>query len=154
MKVVLLKEVQNLGRQGDIKEVKEGYARNFLISQGLADILTKHSLSMLEAQKKKKVRSKKLEVRSKKSLARKIAGKNFVIQAKADDKGTLYAKVDVKAIAGELQKQDYAVDVGEVVLDKVIKKVGEYEVELKLGGEKAKVSINIISKKYDKQEKN
>ncbi|MCK4553359.1 50S ribosomal protein L9 [Candidatus Parcubacteria bacterium] len=157
MKVVLLKEVKNLGRQGDIKEVKQGYARNFLIPQGLADILTKHSLNMLESQKKKQIRSKKVEVTlrrqgsggqgSKKVLAKKINGKKFEIDAKADDKGGLYAKVDAKVIAGELRKQGYDVKVGEVVLDKVIKKVGDYEVGLKLGGEKAKVKLEVRSKK-------
>lgn len=152
MKIVLLKEVPGLGHSGEIKEVKQGYARNFLISQGLADMLTKHSLGVLEAQKKKQNRIKGQEVRSKKSQAKKINGKSFVIQAKTDDKGSLYAKVDAKTIAGELQKQGHAVKVNEVVLDQVIKKVGEYEVGLKLSGEKAKIKINISNKNNEEKE--
>jgi len=147
MKVVLLKEVRGLGHQGDIKEVKQGYARNFLIPHGLADILTKHSLSVIEQQKKKREKSKKVEVRSKKLLAKKINGNSFMILAKADDKGTLYAKVDAKVIAGELQKQGFALGVGEVVLEKGIKKVGEYEVVLKIGDDKAKVKLAVRSEK-------
>lgn len=152
MKVILLKEVQGLGHAGDTKEVKDGYARNFLISQGLADMLTKHSLGVLEAQRKKQNRVKGQEVRSKELQAKKINGKSFVIQVKTDDKGSLYAKVDAKTIAGELQKQGYAIEVDEVVLDQAIKKAGEYEVELKLSGEKAKIKINISNKNNEKKE--
>ena len=60
MKIILLKEVQGLGRQGEIKEVKQGYARNFLIPQGLADVFTKHSLGVLEATKGKAQKKQKL----------------------------------------------------------------------------------------------
>ena len=154
MKVILLKEVQGLGHSGEIKEVKQGYARNFLISQGLADMLTKHSLGVLEAQKKKQNRIKGQEVRSKKLQAKKINGKSFVIQVKADDKGSLYAKVDAKTIAQELQKQGFIVEDKEIELNKAIKKVGEYEVSLDLGKEKAKTKIKVISKKNDKKEEN
>jgi len=153
MKVVLLKEVQGLGHGGEIKEVKGGYAQNFLIPQGLADMLTKHTLGMQEAQKQKKERNKKLKVRSKKLLTKKIMGKSFTMQAKADNKGTLYAKFDAKVIAGELVKQGYNIEVGEVILDKPIKKTGEYKIELKLGEEKAKIKI-IINSKNDTEEKN
>ncbi len=143
MKIVLLKEIQGMGHTGDIKEVKDGYARNFLIPHGLADILTKHSLGVLEARKKKLEKSKNLEVRSKKLLAKKIMGKSFEIKVKADDKGTLYAKLDAKAIAQELVKQGFSTEVSDIILDKVIKKVGEYKVELDLGGEKAKVKLGV-----------
>jgi large subunit ribosomal protein L9 len=152
MKVILLKEVQGLGHGGEIKEVKGGYAQNFLIPQGLADILTKHTLGMLGAQKQKRERNKKLEVRSKELLTKKIMGKSFTMQAKADNKGTLYAKVDAKAIAGELAKQGHNVEVSEIVIDKAIKKIGEYEVGLKLGEGKAKIKI-IINSKNDPKEK-
>ena len=145
MKIVLLKEVQGIGYAGDIKEVKDGYARNFLIPQGLADILTKYNLSVLEAQKRKKERSKKLGVRSKKLLASKIKGKSFEIKVNADEKGSLYAGLDAKAIAAELAKQKFVVEASEVILDKAIKKVGEYEVELRLEGEKVKIKLEVRS---------
>jgi len=145
MKVVLLKEVQGIGHAGDIKEVKDGYARNYLIPAGLADILTKHTLGMLEAQKKKQERSKRQEVGSKKLLAKKIKGQKFTIEVKADEKGTLFAGLDAKAIAEEFKKQKYNVDEKEIILDKAIKKVGEYKVELKLGGEKVIVKLLVSS---------
>jgi len=151
MKVVLLKEVKNLGHAGDIKEVNDGYARNFLIPQGLADMLTKHTLGMLEARKRKQEKMRKLRVRSKKLDAKRVANKTFIIQARADDKGTLYAKLDAKAVADELQKQGFVAEAKEIILDKAIKKVGEYKVRLNLGGERINITINIINQDDKKQ---
>ncbi len=145
MKVILLKVVRGLGKAGEIKEVKVGYARNFLISQGLADPVTRHGLGVLEAQKKKKARIEKLEVKSKKLEAQKINGKNFVIQAKADEKGTLYSGLKAKDIAAELEKQGYRIGPGEIKLEKDIKKAGEYEIELNPGDEKATIKLEVRS---------
>lgn len=148
MKVVLLKEVQDLGHQGDIKEVKDGYARNFLIPNGLADILTKHTLGMLKAQQQKRERVEKIVEKDKTKLASKLNGLKFEIKVKTDDKGTLFAGLDAKAIASELKKQKYDVEIKEITLDKAIKKAGEHEVVLALGEKKIKIIINVISNNY------
>ena len=147
MKVILLKEVKGVGRTGEIKQVSDGYARNFLIPQGLADVVTKHSINVHKQQNAKRERIKKLEVRSKKLEAKKLDGKNYEIKVNADEKGSLYSKLDAKAIARELQKQKYIVEPKEIKLDKAIKKLGEYDVELKLVGEKAKIKIIVNSNK-------
>jgi len=149
MKVVLLKEVQGLGHAGETREVKTGYARNFLIPQGLADMATRHSLNVLEAQKKKIGKDRKLEIRNKKLEAEKINGKNFEIKVKTDEKGTLYSGLKVKDIATELEKQGYKIGVGEINLKKGIKKAGEYDVELNLGGEKAVIKLEVKSKNLE-----
>lgn len=141
MKVILLKEVRGFGHAGDIKEAKDGYARNFLIPQGLASAVSKHSMGMAEAQKKKKEKIKKLEVRSKKAEAKKIDGKSFEIRVKSDEKGTLYAKLDAKGIAGEIKKQGFNIEPSEVNLAEPIKKTGEFEVDLSLGGERARIRL-------------
>lgn len=143
MKIILLKEVKGLGHAGDIREVSEGYARNFLIPRGLADTMTKHGINVLEAQKKKRERVAKERKVNKAKLAKKIAGREFVITAKADDKGTLYAGVDAKVIAGELKKQNLDVEPAEVILKSAIKKTGKYDVELNLAGEGVKISLEV-----------
>lgn len=147
MKIILLKEVKNLGHAGEIKEVKEGYAINFLIAQGFADTVTKHSLNVLAARKAKLAKSKNLEVRSKKGLAKKINGQKYVITVKADDKGSLYAGLDLKAIAAELSKQKVVVEPGDIILKSPIKQIGEHVVELNLAGEKAVIKIEVKSEK-------
>ena len=147
MKIILLKEVRGLGRAGEIKEAAEGYARNFLIPKGLADVLSKHNLNVLEAQKKKRERMVEKAKKDKIKLAKKIAGQKFKIQAKADEKGSLYAKINAKAIAAELSKQGFKVEDSEVKLLEPIKKTGEYEAELNLGGERVKIKLEVISER-------
>ena len=143
MKVVLLKEVRKLGHAGEIREVNNGYARNFLIPGGLADMVTKHSLSVLKAKGNKLVKQKKKEEEKKSKLAKKIDGMSFEIKMKADEKGTLYAKLDPKAIVRELEKKIYNIEPSEIKLNQTIKSLGQHEVELELGGEKASIKLEV-----------
>lgn len=147
MKIILLKEVQGLGHAGEVKEVAEGYARNFLITKGFADFATKHSLNVSKAQKNKRERVKKLEIRSKKLEAKKINGKSFTITAKADEKGSLYAKINGKTIAYELTKQGVKIEENEIKMPESIKKTGEHEIDLELSGESVKIKLEVASEK-------
>ena len=103
MKVIILKEVVKLGHKGEVKDVPDGYARNYLIPNGFVEVLTKHSFGQVKAQAKKKERGKKKDLRSKKGLAKRINNKEFIIFCNADDKGTLYAGLDEKLIIKELK---------------------------------------------------
>ncbi len=143
MKIILLKEVKGLGHAGDIKEVSEGYARNFLLPKGLADMATRHSLGVHEAQKRKRERLKNERSTKKAKLAKKIEGKEFVITAKVDAKGTLYAGADARAVAEELKKRGFDVEPDEVMLKTAIKKTGKHDIELSLAGKKAKISVEV-----------
>ncbi len=145
MRIILLKPVKNLGQAGEIKEVSDGYARNFLIPQGLADMVTKHSLSVMEAQKRKREKLKKQAEAVKVKLARKINGQEFTIKAKADKKGTLYSKLDAKAIARELNEQGVNVEATEIDLSEPIKKIGEYKFNLRLAGKSAVIKLKVES---------
>jgi len=145
MKIILLKSVPKLGQAGEIKEVNDGYARNFLIPKGLADIVTKHGLNVLGAQKKKKDRIKAMEAKSRKALAKKLNGMEFKIDVKADEKGSLYAKLDNKTISKELEKQGYKVSANEINIKKPIKKLGEFEIDLNLE-EEARIKIVLHTK--------
>ena len=146
MKVVLLKTVPGLGQAGEVKEVNEGYARNHLIPKDLADMVTKHSMNVIEAQKKKRERMNVQEKQAKKKLAKKLDRKTISIEAKADDNDTLYAGITAKSLAVELQNQGHKVESGEIKLSGVIKKIGEHKAELKMGGEKAKIKIKVVKK--------
>lgn len=147
MKIILLKKVQGLGHIGEVKEVKVGYAFNFLIPKGMADVVTKHSLSVLAARKKKGEKVRKSEVKNKRQEAKKIKNKNFEIKVPADKKGTLYAKLSTKVIVRELAKQGYKIDQSEILLKEPIKKIGEYEVRLSLADEKVIIKLKVKNKK-------
>jgi large subunit ribosomal protein L9 len=144
MKVILKKEVPRLGLKGEVKEVSDGYARNFLIPHGLAEILSKHSLHMVKAQQNKQVRQKKKQVVRKSKLATKLKGKIITISTKTDETGTLYSGLNQKAIAEELVKQKYDIDPSDIDLKEPIKKIGEYPLSLKLVDSKTGIKLKVI----------
>jgi len=145
MKVVFLKNVAGVGQVGQIKEVKDGYAMNYLIPQGLAHGLTKHNLFILESQKKKRERLVKEDIKGKSKLAKKLNGKIFEIKVKADEKGSLYDKINNEDLVKYLTDQGYQIDKKEIILDNKIKKIGEYQVKLILAGEESQIKLKISS---------
>ncbi len=145
MKIVLLKEVPKLGHKGDIKDVAEGYARNYLIPMGFAELLNKHTLNMLSAQAAKRERVKKQTIQDKSKLVKRISGKTFVITVKTDEKGTLYAGLDKKALSQALKKEGYNIDPEEIKLNRTIKKTGDYKVEVALGSKAVKAEFKITT---------
>lgn len=143
MKVVLLKSISGLGRSGEIKDVKSGYGRNYLIPNGLANILTQENLAIKQIQEKKEERLKISLKNDKIQLAKKINSKLFIIKVKANNNGTIYSKISAKIISDFLQKQGYKINQGEIILNDPIKKVGEYDILLNLGDEKALIKIQV-----------
>lgn len=137
----MLKEVKNLGHKGEVKNVADGYARNFLIPKGLAEVLNRHSMMVAEARKKKKVRVSKEKQEKKTKLAKKMNRKKITVKVKADDNGTMYAGLDKKALSVELGKQGYDIEPSELKMKGVIKKIGKHKVELKLAKEKAIITV-------------
>jgi len=145
MKVLILKSGSKIGLAGEIKEVKEGYARNYLIPSGIVSPVNKHSLSIFESQKNKIKKKNSAYKKEKIGLAKKLNRKKFVIKSKSDEKGTLYAQVDKKIISDELKKQGYIVDINEVILKEKIKKLGKKKVELNIASKKAIITIEVKS---------
>ena len=141
MKVILLKEVKGLGNVGDIKEVAEGYAQNFLIPSKQAEIATKHGMKVNQDMARKKVRQVKRDLSKKQALAGKIDKKSFIIEAKTDEKGTLYAKFSRKKLAEIIKKNGFNVSPKDIKTKEVIKQIGEYKVDLNLVGKSATITI-------------
>lgn len=109
MKVILLKDVKSLGMEGDVVEVSEGYARNFLFPQHLAVEATDETVrAKAEKEKSTKRKVKKAEKEERKAAAA-LDGAEVIITAKADG-GTLYGAIGPKEIASELKKQKHKVD--------------------------------------------
>jgi len=147
MKIVLLKSTAGLGQTGEIKDVKDGYALNYLIPRGLASQATKQGINVIAAQKRRQHRLKQEAVSQKLKLAKKINGQTFIIKVKADDQGTAYAQINSKLIADFLEQSGYNINEGEIILPQPLKKIGEYQLELILAGAKALVNLNIIRDK-------
>ncbi|OHA51909.1 MAG: 50S ribosomal protein L9 [Candidatus Terrybacteria bacterium RIFCSPLOWO2_01_FULL_40_23] len=130
MKVILLKQVNNLGEQWDIKSVADGYARNFLIPKGFAVLATSDAVA--EANKRKEALSKLAEQDLSKvqELASALADYEVIIPAKANESGTLYAGITSKIISEALAVQGFKVPSRQIKLEKTLDAVGEYTVLL------------------------
>jgi large subunit ribosomal protein L9 len=145
MKIILTKEVRALGKAGETKEVSDGYARNFLLAKGLAREATTQAVKELSDRKDRKQKQSIKINKLKRGLAKKINNRDFLIVAKADESGTLYAGLNAAAISEELKMNKFFVEPDEIKLAENIKKIGEYEIELVLAGEKAKIKLLVTN---------
>jgi large subunit ribosomal protein L9 len=145
MKIILLEDVDNLGKTGDIKDVSDGYARNFLLPRKLAEIATPEAINRSKIQAEKRIEKEKEELEKNQKLAQELEGREVIIKAKAED-GKLFGSVGVKEIIKELKNQEIEIDAKAVLLDDPIKEMGEKEVVIQLGhGIEAKISVIIES---------
>ncbi len=142
MKVILLQDVKGQGKKGEVVDVNEGYARNFLIKKGLAEIATASKLNDLTQKKAAADYHKAEEVKATKALAAEIKGKSFIVKIKAGQNGKVFGSVTGANIADALQAAGYDVDKKKVVLPQPIKTLGTYDVELKLmEGVSSKIAV-------------
>ena len=147
MKVLLIKDVKTLGKAGEIKEVADGYGKNFLIGKGLAlqaknEVIAKHN-----AEQKKLALKEEEEIKAAKELAEKINATKLTIRHKVGANGQLIGSVTNKEISEELEKQfSIMVDKKSIVVDNKLKTIGIYEVSCKLGHSvNATLKIDIIA---------
>ena len=132
MKVILIKDVENLGGIGDVKEVADGYARNFLIPKGYAEIATKTAMEKAKKIKIKKEKQAKEDLMNVEGVAEKLEGVSVIIRAKADESGKLYASIKTGEISKELGKKGFEINKNKIVIEGSIKEVGDYEVIINL----------------------
>ena len=144
MQIILLEDVKNLGKKGDLKNVSDGYARNFLFAKKLAEKATKEAIEKLKLtlKKEKEEESAKLE------HSRKVAEtlKNKKIQIKAPGKnGKLFGSISAKDIAQELKKENLDITEKSIILNGHIKKIGEHEARIILApGVESKITLEIL----------
>ena len=141
MKVILTKQVKNVGKAGDVVNVSDGYARNFLLKQNLAVEATSTNLNTNTLQKKAEQKAKDEALEQAKKLAAELKNKTVIIKAVTGKSGQLFGSITNKEIADELVKQGYNIDKKKIVLASPIKALGRTNVIIKLY---ADVSTNII----------
>lgn len=132
MKVILKKDVKKLGSKGDIVNVSDGYARNFLIPKGLVKEATKGNLNQLKHKEKVQQRKEEEKHSEAKELANKLEKEKFVISVKAGENGRLFGSVTTKDIADAVKKAGYKIDKRKLDLDEHIKSLGVHNVKVKL----------------------
>ena len=148
MQVILKKDVQNLGEVGDLINVKDGYARNYLIPNNLAQAATKGALADRE-QNLQRIKSKaeKLHNEALDKASKIEAAENIEIDTKAGESGKLFGAITTKRLAEEiLAKTGVEVDRKLIILDSPINKVGNYTMTIKLTSKvKAKLGISVVA---------
>lgn len=131
MKVVLIQDIKNIGKKGDIKEVSDGYARNFLLPRNLVLAATESAVKQALEVKSKQLEAEKINQEKTKELAKIIAGKKITIKAK-EKKGKLFGSITAKNIAQELKKENVEISEKSIVLESPLKEIGEYEIKIRL----------------------
>jgi len=144
-KVIFIENVENIGKKYEIKKVSDGYARNFLFKRNLAIPATKKNLELREKMLNKikdeeTQKNKKLE-----NLRNKIEQTHFEIKLKTGKKGEIFEKINSQKIADVLKENGFNIQKKDILLEKSIEKIGDYQVEVKIGnGKKAKIKISVL----------
>ena len=155
MQVILKKDVQNLGEAGDIVTVKDGYARNFLLPQSVAEVATQGALENREKNlarikaKQEKLHAEALEA------AKKIESVEFIeFSAKAGESGKLFGAITTKRLAEEIKaKTGIEVDRKSISLDAPLNKLGKFTMQIRLTSKvKANLNVNITASEVLKEE--
>jgi len=144
MKVILIKNVPNLGNIGEVKQVSDGYARNYLLPNKLVKIASELSVKEMEQKKHSQIKALANRAKKFKEIAKKINKIKIIVKAKADDKKTLFGSINVTKIAEELKNRNYNIDTKYIKLDQPIKSLGYYDVLIDFGaGVTAKVGLTV-----------
>jgi len=147
MKVILLKDVKSQGKKGDVINVSDGYANNFLFKNNLAVPANQTNVNINNKQKADEAKRIAEETAAAKDLAGKLANieLNFAIELGAN--GKAFGSITAKEISEELERMGYNVDKKVINLPAAIKTVGKFEAELKLyKGVSGKLKINVVAK--------
>ena len=133
MKVILTKDVKGLGYIGEMKEVSDGYARNFLLAKGLAKEATAQNVNIAKQQQKANENRKLLERLSAEEAAKKLKGLKVVVKEKCGENGRLFGSVTSKEISEAILNQHgIEIDKKRIVMDGALKDLGEVTLQVKL----------------------
>ncbi|MFO0939872.1 MAG: 50S ribosomal protein L9 [Pirellulales bacterium] len=132
IELLLVQNVDNVGKQGDVVEVRAGHANNFLLPQGLAIVATEHHKRMVEKHKAKLKEIEKARLSGLQALANKIAQQSITIEANANDEGHLYGSVGALEIVSALKAVDLVVTDDQIRLQGPLKELGLYNVKVHL----------------------
>lgn len=144
MKVIFLKDTPGQGKKGEIKEVNEGYAKNFLIPKGIAQIATSQVQAKVAKEGKEAEAKKQKEIEKLRNLKADVEKRVFVVKIKVGDKGQIFSGVHEKDIAQAVsQKLDIPIEKNQIELDKPLKDLGEHKTVLRLG-HNTKATIKIM----------
>jgi large subunit ribosomal protein L9 len=147
VKLVLLSDVKALGKRGDVVDVADGYARNFLLPRKLAGEADKGALAQLDAQHRANARREAQELADARALAARIESASLTVKAKAGENGKLFGAVTNSDVAAAIAAAlSIALDKHKIELSGQIKALGSYPVEIKIHKNVvAKTAVNVVA---------
>ena len=146
MKILLCQDVDKLGWYGDVVEVRDGYARNYLLPYGLATIPTEEKIASMAAERAKRAEERKLVLEQLLKIAESVNEAEVKIVAKANEQGHLFGSVGEKEIAEALREQGHEIKEAMVAMGGHIKELGTHDVKLKVAqGVPTKVTVVVVS---------
>lgn len=147
MKVILREDLENLGKSGDVVEVKDGYGRNYLIPRRLAVEASRKNLKQMEHEKRviEDLQRKKLSRAEK--LVEALEAHSCTVLCQVGEQDKLFGSVTSRDIADQLRRDGFEVDRHQIILDEPLKQLGVYTVPVKLGeGTEAKLKVWLVRK--------
>jgi large subunit ribosomal protein L9 len=150
LKLVLTEDVPHLGKQGDLVEVRPGYARNYLIPRGMGTLPTEHNLRLLERYKIRVKQARDARIADLRALAEQLAKMSdyIVVEANANEEGHLYGSVGAAEVSKALRGKSFHIDPEMVRMEGSIKEKGVYAVKLNLGYDiETEVKVAVIPTK-------
>ncbi|OHB77435.1 MAG: 50S ribosomal protein L9 [Planctomycetes bacterium RBG_16_64_10] len=135
IQLLLIHSVEHLGAQGEVVEVRPGYAKNYLIPHGLATIATDHHQRMVEKHRARLQAIEKARVDRLRDFATALSKQSITVEANANDEGHLYGSVGATEIAAALKAQDLSVSPDQVKLEGPLKELGLYTVAIRVAPE-------------------
>jgi large subunit ribosomal protein L9 len=143
MKVILLQDIENLGKKYDVKDVKDGYAKNYLLAEKLARPATREALQWLEDQKEVIAKEAEEDLKGSQELASKIDGLEVNIPVKVGEEGQMFESVNNQKIADVLKIMGFEIKKSHIILENPIKELGEFPVKINLD-HNLEVEIKVI----------
>jgi large subunit ribosomal protein L9 len=144
MKAIFLKDVPGYGRKDEVKEVKDGYALNFLIPRGLAARASDEALKALEARKAEDIAKRKAENDAHIAVIRQLQKEPLEIHVKVNEKGHLFEAITVHSIGTAIRTQGKVLPESIIMLPKPIKEAGAHKITAKVGDQELVFTLNIV----------
>jgi large subunit ribosomal protein L9 len=145
VELLLVQPVEHLGRQGDVVQVRPGYATNYLLPQGLATLATDHHKRMVEKHRAQLEAIERARLADLQSLAADLARQSITIEANANDEGHLYGSVGAAEVANALKRNNFHIAADQVRLKGPLKELGLYTITIHLAQEiEAEVKVWVV----------
>jgi large subunit ribosomal protein L9 len=131
MKIILLKDVEKIGKKYEVKNVSDGHARNLLIPRGLAKPATKEALAWLEMQKEIQNSKAEEELKQVQDLASRLEGSEVSLVVKIGDEDQMFESINAQKVAEKLKEMGYDIKKTQIIMEAPIKELGEFPIKVR-----------------------